>query len=226
MTDNTNPSTTTTPKNAIDSPDYGFGFSPLEQAMAALFGPTPDMIERMNKHLQEMSDDDQRYYGQRVALNFLADPLTAAYDSEHLIAAAEQFGVKLPELVKTAARETVDAAPRDTFEQAIEKARNTGNAQDEDENLANALQRFNEAEGGASEEDAYQNGIDTGKQFQTGWNTSQFTGHEVLALVEAESGNLNEATKRGILDAYAHYTPVRVAQEQALTTELIAEAFE
>lgn len=208
----------------LDSPDYGFDFTPLERLMAQLFGPTPEMLDKMNRKLQEMSDDDLRGYGQRVALGHLADPFNDAYDAEDFIKGAEKNGIVLPELVKTTVRETVDAAPRDTFEQAMEKARNTGNAQDADDDLAEVLDKFNASESQADAEAAYQNGFDTGKLFQHGWNTAQFTGTEVLALIEAEGGQLSEHTKRGLRDAYAHYKPVEVAVPQALATELVAEA--
>lgn len=214
-----------TDASGIDSPDYGLGFSPLQQLRAVLLGPSPEMVEQMNQHLAEMSDDDQRSYGRRVATGFLADPFNEAYDADYLIAGAEVHGIKVPELVKTVARETIDAAPRDTFEQAIEKARGAAATVEDEEEIAALLDRFNQEEAEAEADEAYQNGLDTGHQFQKGWNTAQFTGEQVLALIEAEGGHLSDATERGILDAYAHYTPVEVSVAQATAIEQVAEAF-
>lgn len=199
LTDNT-----ATLANPLDSEDYGLGLTPEERLLTAIFGPTPEVVERVNNAIAGMSDDELRSYGERVANNHLKDPMLDIYNAEDFIGGAEAGGMNLPELVKTTVREVVTAAPRDTFEEAIEKAKKVA-ASDP------ALINVNTQERSISPEEAYENGFHVAQQFQRGWNTAQFTGREMLELAAAEGGNLNEHTIDGILDAYAYYVPAAVA---------------
>lgn len=200
---NTLTDTTATLANPLDGGDYGLGFTPEERILTAIFGPTPEIIEKVNNAIAGMSDDELRGYGERVANNHLKDPTLDTYNAEDFIKSAEADGMNLPELVKTTVREVVAAAPRITFEEAMNRAK-----------LAAAhptVAVVNSQERNIDPTVAYDNGYRAGREFQRGWNSAQFTGEQTVALLTAEGGVLDENTIRGLLDAYSHYTPAAVA---------------
>lgn len=195
--------TDTAAKFYPEANDYGFGFSRLEQAMIAIFGPTPEQVQHINAHLAALSEQDQRGYGANVAQAHMHDSYFDALSADDFIRNAERVGVVLPEVVKEAVREEVASAPRATYEELLAGAREVSSEHP-------AVREVNEQEGSIDPTVAYDNGYRIGKTFQNGWNTAHLTHDQIVSLLKAEGGQLNAATLAGLRDAYAHYVPAEV----------------